>query len=436
MECSICIETKSDDYFFKCNACKYNTCVDCNKIYLLSSTQDPHCINCRAVIPYDIFLDKFNEKWIFNKYKKHRYCVLWDREKSLIPQTIHHFALKNQAKELHKKQDVLYEQIRQIQLEISNLNINSKKNNAKFNYTYACPKENCKGFLNKDYICEICQSLICKSCYIEINKDKHECDPELVETFNIIKKEAKPCPSCGEFISKISGCDQMFCTTCGTGFSWKTGNIEKGVIHNPHAHTFFQNNPDAQQNYLNAVNGNNGCRNPIPTHIFMEIISSIDKSLYSTLTTIHRRISEFRQYHRTRFLAILQNTEDKNLDIRMDYIKNIKDEKKIQQDLHRRDKKTYFKKQITQAILYAFDIAEIIFWNFHDAIPEKYLGKNISRKLYEEGIIEIISISEKHLNLINEIIADTNESLRNISDKFNYTTLYLLEKDFRAPYLS
>jgi hypothetical protein len=215
----------------------------------------------------------------------------------------------------------------------------------------------------------------------------------------------------------------MYCVKCGTAFSWKTGIVEKGIIHNPHAHTFFQNNPDAQQNYLNALNGNNGCRNPIPTHLFMEVISYLDKSLYSTITSIHRRVSEFRQYYRNRYLAILQNNNDQNLDIRLDYINNIKDEKKIKQDLHRRDKKIYFKKQITQLILYAYDIAEIIFWNFHDAIPEKYLQKNISKNLYEEGSIEIISIAEKHLNLINQIIADTNNSLRNISDKFNYTTL-------------
>lgn len=419
MECSICIDTKNEDLFYRCNACKYTTCVDCNKIYLLSSTQDPHCINCRSVIPYDIFLDKFNEKWIFNKYKKHRYNVLWDREKSLIPQTIHHIGLKNKEKEIRQKQALLYEEIKKLEREITDLNINSKKNSVKFNYTYACPKNNCKGFLNKDYICEVCTSLICKSCYIEINKqykDQHECDPEMVETFNLIKKEAKPCPSCGEFISKINGCDQMFCTSCGTAFSWKTGNIEKGIIHNPHAHTFFQNNPEAQENYINALNGNNGCRNPLPTHIFMNVILDQNKGLHNTLKNIHRKVSEFRAYYRNRYLTILENNLDENLDIRLDYINNIKDEKKVKEDLHRRDKKIYFKKQISQIILYAFDIAEIIFWNFHDDI--------------EKNKSEIISVSEKYLNLFNEIITDTNISLKKISTKFNYTTLYLLGQDF------
>jgi hypothetical protein len=56
-------------------------------------------------------LDKFNEKWIFNAYKKHRYDVLWDREKSLLPQTMHYLSVKNQEKVLREKQSLLYNQI-------------------------------------------------------------------------------------------------------------------------------------------------------------------------------------------------------------------------------------------------------------------------------------------------------------------------------------
>lgn len=435
MECPICIEIKKDEcLIYRCNACKYISCVDCYRTYLLSSVQDPHCINCRSVIPYDIFLDKFNEKWIFNAYKKHRYDVLWDREKSLLPQTMHYLSIKNQEKVLREKQSLLYNKIKEIQLEINNLHIQSNKKNVKFNYSYSCPKDNCKGFLNNDFTCEVCISLVCKSCYVVIGDKEHECDEKMVETFNMIKKEAKPCPSCGEFISKINGCDQMFCTLCGTAFSWKTGIIEKGIIHNPHAHTFFQNNPDAQVNYLNGLNENNGCRTPIPTHVFMEVLIYCDHNLYGLLTGIHRRVSEFRAYNRTRYLTVLDNNIDNNLDIRLDYINNLKDDLKIKHDLHRRDKKIYFKKQIIQVLLYAFDIAEIIFWNFHDALVPKHSDKNNFKKLSNEEKELIIRLGEKHLNLLNEIISNTNNNLLKISSKFNYKTTYSLDPNFRAPY--
>jgi len=66
----------------------------------------------------------------------------------------------------------------------------------------------------------------------------HTCTPEALATAALIRKDTKPCPTCGEMISKIDGCDQMFCTSCHKPFSWTTGqSITRGVIHNPH---YFQ----------------------------------------------------------------------------------------------------------------------------------------------------------------------------------------------------
>ncbi len=108
-----------------------------------------------------------------------------------------------------------------------------------------CPAEGCRGFLSQTYVCGICEKKTCSEC-LELLADnsEHQCKPETVESAKAIKKETRPCPKCGARIFKIDGCDQMYCTMegCGTAFSWTSGQIVTGRIHNPHYYEWLRRN--------------------------------------------------------------------------------------------------------------------------------------------------------------------------------------------------
>jgi hypothetical protein len=111
-----------------------------------------------------------------------------------------------------------------------------------------CSKEDCRGFLSTQYKCGICDHFTCAKCFDPIGLSKggdgHACKPENVESADLIRAQTKPCPCCGTRISKIDGCDQMWCTQCHKAFSWNTGKIVTGVIHNPHFYQYQREHGD------------------------------------------------------------------------------------------------------------------------------------------------------------------------------------------------
>ena len=119
-----------------------------------------------------------------------------------------------------------------------------KKKLPKFKYIAPCPWEECEGFVGENWRCGLCRKKACAKCHQgKLSKKdpeyvKHVCDPGDRETAKLLNKDTKPCPGCSVPITFISGCDQMWCPECHTAFSWVTGEVETGVVHNPHYYQF------------------------------------------------------------------------------------------------------------------------------------------------------------------------------------------------------
>ena len=252
-DCNICCEViNGRNKLVSCPYCEFGACTRCTERYLTDTHDDAHCMNCRKGWDHSVLSKNMTQKFIKNDYKNHRKEILIDREKSLLPQTQPDVAYELAKREKEKMIKSLEEQKRELQRKIRE--ISGTIDELKYGddgivrvkadtITRKCPVGDCRGFLNSAWTCGLCETKICKECN-EPEGENHECNPDNVETMKLLKKDSKPCPSCGTLITKIDGCDQMWCTqgSCHTAFSWRTGQKVFGVIHNPHYIQFMQTN--------------------------------------------------------------------------------------------------------------------------------------------------------------------------------------------------
>ncbi len=106
-----------------------------------------------------------------------------------------------------------------------------------------CPKEECRGYLNKNYICGMCNAEACKKCFC-IKEESHRCDPNQIKTVDEIKKISKACPTCGISIERKEGCPDMFCINCKKGWNWDTEEVIEGRVANPEYFDWINKNID------------------------------------------------------------------------------------------------------------------------------------------------------------------------------------------------
>ena len=272
MTCGVCCErfNKTNHKKVCCPFCDFESCRTCCQTYLLSTSEDPHCMSCKKVHNRE-FVDMFcTKRFRNNEYKKHREQILFERELIRMPETQPYVqrilkrreinALRDYIAQIYIKSRRRYHHavetngkyidmyltvcmftekahafLREEFEKLRTLPIDASEEATKF--IRGCPHDECRGFLDDLWKCGICQQSFCENCN-EVCLDGHVCDPETVKTMKLINRDTKPCPKCATMIHKIDGCAQMWCTTCQTAFDWRTGRIETGRVHNPHYFEF------------------------------------------------------------------------------------------------------------------------------------------------------------------------------------------------------
>ena len=214
-------------------------------------------MHCRAGFDNGFVIDNLNKSWYAGEYRTKRKETLWDRERARLPEAMEVVEREVQADKLlqraadaRKKQQVLRKLVREMAREEAALvqaaeavrgGSAARQKNA-FTFIMGCSHDDCRGYLNPDYSCKLCDRKTCPECLTPVNDDSHVCDKEALATAALLRKATKPCPGCGEAIQKTDGCDQMWCLSCHTAFSWRTGAIERGAIHNPEYYRWQREN--------------------------------------------------------------------------------------------------------------------------------------------------------------------------------------------------
>lgn len=210
MSCNVCIENfnRSTNYCITCQFCDFQACKKCQETYLRSSNENAHCMNCKHEWDYKTLNSLFTKKFINNEYKKHTEKVLFDRERALLPATQPVVEEQKRKEKIKKNINDIEYQIRQLQFQvcINKQALYKTTENTPKTFIRKCNTENCRGFLNSEWKCSMCDTISCSDCHEVKNTLDHKCKPENIETAKLLEKDTKSCPKCATLIFKIEGC--------------------------------------------------------------------------------------------------------------------------------------------------------------------------------------------------------------------------------------
>ncbi len=476
-QCPICCENYTSIIRKKC-VCKYcnaDTCAKCIERYLLDSIQDAHCLHCKVNYNDVTLREICTMTYLQQTYFKHRQEILVNREKANLP-GLQDMALEERKhrqniikineieseiidlEDIRKTKDdeyitkytlmlsmkteeeknvlrplmkVLQKEIDNIKIQINNRRtlINEIRNpitngvakkedsEEKKKFIRRCLRDGCQGFLSTAWKCGICEHYSCNKCFKvrgEKHDSPHECIKEDVETADLIKKDSKPCPKCGEFITRSQGCSMMFCVSCQTPWDWNSGKIvTSGTIHNPHYYEWLQRtggNTQTNRNPLDVPCGG------YPNGWELRKLPQIKRELYDTFYEFHRICQEIQDISTRTYRSHLDNTATNTVHVK--FLLNDIDEKQWGQILAKNEKKRK-RDQEVQEIFAAFRMVAVELIN-----RIQNYTYNVNNKPYYISTVTPINDVEQLLTPwvieVNELINMINKALQDVSIGYHY----------------
>ena len=461
-----------------CKYCNNDACSKCIERYLLDRHEDAHCLKCRVNYNDAALHEICTKTYLNQVYFKHRQEVLINRERANLPGlqqeainaklirendakiaeirkeiagirlqrdevmnryntviSMYYSKLATKEKEEAYKfkieADKIIEECNHFRELISNKekDINQirwgpingvtpvKAEEEKKKFIRRCTREGCQGFLSTAWKCGICEYYSCSKCFKNKTKkqdDPHECTKDDLETAELIKKDCKPCPNCGEFIMKTSGCSQMWCISCQTPWDWTTGKIvTNGIIHNPHYYEWMKRNGGAAPRNPADI----PCGGYPTVWELRRMPKGINPHISNKFHEFHRICQELQDISERGYRSHIDNATTTGINVK--FLLGDFDEKRWGQNLAKTEKKRKRDNEV-QEIFVAFRMVAVELinrvQNYDDGTIRNFsvLPVKIAEKFIENLDIEI-----------QALITMINDALRNVSISYCYSVPYI-----------